>query len=121
MGIKGCISTNQNLSLPLSFSDPTPHPIIARVTEIAQLVTQMLKHDWSLASHLQLITSQYFSIIQKYASMHDIVLNCSLSKVILFCFSSRFSPLPNPPSHLLAICLECIAVMAKHNSEDVIR
>ena len=46
------------------FSDPSPSRQVERVTEIAKLVTEMLKHDWTLAVYLRPITSQYFNIIQ---------------------------------------------------------
>ena len=46
------------------FIDPSPSRQVERVTEIAKLVTEMLKHDWSLAVYLRPITSQYFNIIQ---------------------------------------------------------
>ena len=45
-------------------SDPSPNRQVERVTEIAKLVTEMLKNDWTLAVYLRPITSQYFNIIQ---------------------------------------------------------
>ena len=39
--------------------------LVTRVTETANLITQMLKSDWSLAAALHPITSQYFSILQR--------------------------------------------------------
>lgn len=50
--------------LCVNFSDPSPSRQVERVTEIAKLVTEMLKHDWSLAGYLHPITLQYFNIIQ---------------------------------------------------------
>ena len=64
----------------LSPLDSSPLPIVMRVTEITQLVTQMLKNDWSLASHLQPITSQYLFIIQKYIRFGTIVLSVRWSQ-----------------------------------------
>ena len=64
----------------LSPLDSSPLPIVMRVTEITQLVTRMLKNDWSLASHLQPITSQYLFIIQKYIQFGIIVLSVRWSQ-----------------------------------------
>ena len=44
--------------------DPSPSRQVERVTEIAKLVTEILKHDWSLAAYLRPITLQYFNVIQ---------------------------------------------------------
>ena len=46
-------------------ADSTSHPVVERVAQVARLVTEILKQDWSLAPHLRPITSQYFAIIQK--------------------------------------------------------
>ena len=80
------------VTFSLSFSlslDSSPLPIIMRVTEITRLVTQMLKNDWSLASHLQPITSQYFFIIQKYAGIIVLIVGCHSLSMYLFSASCR--------------------------------
>lgn len=65
-------------SLSFSFPlDSSPLPIVTRVTEITRLVTQMLKNDWSLASHLQPITSQYLFIVQKYIGIIVLIVGWS--------------------------------------------
>lgn len=69
--------------------DPTPSSLVEGVAAIARMVTQVLKHDWSLEEYLRPITSLYFTLLHKYSS------------------------LPHPPCLLLAECLQCIAVMAK--------
>lgn len=51
-------------------SEPGQNLQVERVTEIAKLVTQLLKHNWSLAVYLRPITSQYFKIIQTYVHVH---------------------------------------------------
>ena len=45
--------------------DPAPSSLVEGVTGVAKLVTQILKHDWSLESYLRPITSQYFTLLQR--------------------------------------------------------
>ncbi|XP_064385444.1 nucleoporin NUP188-like isoform X2 [Halichondria panicea] len=83
------------LSLPGVGVDSTQHPLVAMVTDIARLVTVILSSDWTLNEHFQPITSQYFTIIQKYSS------------------------LPQLPTQLIAATLKCIAVMLRNNPSHV--
>ena len=55
----------------LLFLDSSAEELVTRVTETALLVTQMLKSDWSLATELYPITSQYFSILQRLVPPHS--------------------------------------------------
>lgn len=98
-------------------SEPSPNRQIERVTEIAKLVTQILKHDWSLDVYLRPITSQYFNIIQTYLSPFNSVADHFYMYLLSVPYS--FSPLPNPPVDLLAICLECIAVVTVNKPTEV--
>ena len=45
--------------------DPSNHPLAHNVTLIYQLVTELLKHDWTLYAHLQDITGQLNHILVK--------------------------------------------------------
>ncbi|CAI8013266.1 Nucleoporin NUP188 [Geodia barretti] len=74
--------------------DSSTDVLVARVTGSIRLVTQLVKSDWSLAAELHHITSQAFSMVQ------------------------RFAALPRPPTTLLASCVSCLAVMATNNTAE---
>lgn len=96
--------------------DVTGEELVRRVTETACLVTQMMKSDWSLAAPLYPITSQYFSILQRY--IIDIGYP-TRPRPLLSPPVGRLSVLPRPPCTLLASCLSCVAVMATRTTVEV--
>ena len=85
-------------------SDPGQNLQVERVTEIAKLVTQLLKHNWSLAIYLRPITSQYFKIIQTYVHVHvayhSALQLTTFSVGILFRISISSASIVNHPSPL---------------------
>ena len=96
--------------------DSSAEQLVTRVTETANLITQMLKSDWSLAAALHPITSQYFSILQRSEFSTCTVRGCRYHR---HGNSTRCCSLPRPPCTLLAACLSCIAVMATNNTAEV--
>ena len=54
-------------------SDSTPSLLVGGVVAIARLVTQVLKHNWSLEVLLRPITSQYFTLLQKCVGRSRVV------------------------------------------------
>ena len=71
VGIGGCGLYPGTISSSISYfvyfpSDSTPSLLVGGVASIARLVTQVLKHSWSLEVLLRPITSQYFTLLQKY-------------------------------------------------------
>ena len=85
--------TNTCLYKPVSsfFSpfatDSSTDVLVARVTGTIRLVTQMMKSDWSLSTELHRITSQTFSMLQRYLhtlSLHHRLLLLHLVDLQLF-------------------------------------
>lgn len=67
-----------------------------------------------MTGQLQLILNQYYQIsILSYISEC-----CPLYPALLFLFC-RFSGLLHPPVSLIAECIDCLAVMAENEAEEV--
>ncbi|XP_072045504.1 LOW QUALITY PROTEIN: nucleoporin NUP188-like [Amphiura filiformis] len=66
-----------------------------QVTEIMNLLTQVLESDWSISARLQPIMGCIYPLI------------------------SSLCVVPNPPLTLLASCIKCLAVMADNDAQHV--
>ncbi|XP_077986150.1 nucleoporin NUP188-like [Glandiceps talaboti] len=77
--------------------DHVPPSEVHEVKEIVDLVTQMLESDWSLSTRLQPIIARLYSIVQRCTSVNTEI------------------------AELLASCVKCLSIVAKHQPEKVWR